>query len=247
MPFGLMNGPATFQRLMRLALCHISWSEVMIYLDDVLIISNSFEKHLSILEEVLKAFRVAGLKLKPSKSYLLRTEVKFLGHMISEKGLKPLQKSIEGIAKYPPPRTAKQVRQFMGLINFYRRHIPNCSVIAKPLFDLLRFPKNVPWTEQCQLAFDNLKQLLTTPPFLSYPDRSEQATPLLLHTDASGIGAGACLSQVQNGENKPIAYISTVFSKAQRGYSATEKELAAIRWAVRSLKPFLYGIKVHVY
>ncbi|KAL7635049.1 UNVERIFIED_CONTAM: hypothetical protein RMT77_014034 [Armadillidium vulgare] len=247
MPFGVKNGPATFQRAMRLALSHIPWQEVMIYLDDVLIISQTFEKHLTILEEVLTAFINAGFKLKPSKTHLLRTEVKFLGHQISYQGMIPLEKNIKGVKDFPIPKTVRQVRQFMGLVNFYRRHIPHCSEIAKPLFDLLKLTKNFQWTDQCQKAFDSLKEKLTTPPLLSYPDRNPNANPLFLHTDASGIGAGASLSQIQEDIEKPIAYISMIFSKAQQAYSTTEREVAAIRWAVRSLKPFLYGIRVVIF
>lgn len=247
MPFGVKNGPATFQRAMRLALCHIPWYEVMIYLDDVLIISDTFDKHLMILEDVLEAFRVAGFKLKPSKTNLLQRHVKFLGHQISDQGMKPLEKNLQGVKDFPVPKTVRQVRQFMGLVNFYRRHIPHCSEIAKPLFDLLSSKRTINWTDECQHAFDSLKELLTSPPILSYPDRTTTANPLVLHVDASGIGAGACLSQVQDNVDKPIAYISMVFSKAQRRYSTTDREVAAIRWAVQSLKPFLYGIKVVIF
>ena len=246
MPFGVKNGPATFQRGMRMALSHIPWTEVMVYLDDVLIISKTFEKHLEILEKVLQAFLETGFKIKPAKTFLLRKQVQYLGHQVSEEGMIPLQKNLQGIMDFPAPTTIRKVRQFLGMVNFYRRHIPRCSEIAKPLFELLN-QKNLKWTSHCQTAFEELKRALVNPLLLSYPDRSSDASPLLLHVDASNIGAGACLSQIQQGENKPIAYISTTFSRAEQKYSTTEKEVAAIRWAVRSLKPFLYGIKVLIH
>src|SRR5215469_16059124 len=132
------------------------------------------------------------------------------------------------------------------MINFYHRHIPQCSETAKPLFELLS-KKTLKWTQSCQLAFEDLKKTLVDPKVLSYPDRSKDASPLLLFVDASDIGAGACLAQVQQGKEHPIAFISTTFSQAESKYSTTEREVAAIRWAVKSLKPFLYGIKVYIH
>ena len=246
MPFGVKNGPATFQRGMRFALAHIPWNECMVYLDDVLIISETYEKHLEILEKVLRAFEDTGFKIKPSKTFMLRREVQYLGHMVSEKGMVPLDSSLQGIMRFPIPRTIRQLRQFLGMINFYRRHIPNCSVVAKPLFELLG-SKTLKWSENCQNAFELLKKALVEPPVLSYPDRSEGSQPLKLYVDASDVGAGACLAQDQQEEERPIAFISTTFSKAERRYSTTEKEVAAIRWAVKSLRPFLYGIRIIIH
>jgi len=158
----------------------------------------------------------------------------------------PLQKNVQGIIDFPVPTTIRKLRQFLGMVNFYRKHIPNCSEIAKPLFELLS-RKTIKWSQPCQVAFDQLKTLLLEPKMLAYPDRSQEATPLLLFVDASDIGAGACLAQLQGEEEKPIAFISTTFSNAERRYSTTEREVAAIRWAVKSLKPFLYGIKVLIH
>src|ERR1700755_2647256 len=246
MPFGVKNGPATFQRGMRFALAHIPWNECMVYLDDVLIISETFEKHLEILERVLEAFKATGFKIKPSKTFLLRKEVQYLGHKVSEQGMVPLDTSLKGIMDFPVPRTIRQLRQFLGMVNFYRRHIPHCSEIAKPLFELLGH-KTLKWTERCQKAFEELKEALVRPPVLTYQDRSETAQPLKLYVDASDMGAGACLAQDQGGKELPIAFISTTFSKAEQRYSTTENKIAAIRWAVKSLKPFLCGIRVIIH
>ncbi|KAL7632381.1 UNVERIFIED_CONTAM: hypothetical protein RMT77_017307 [Armadillidium vulgare] len=112
MPFGVKNGPATFQRGMRFALAHIPWNECMVYLDDVLIISETFEKHLEILEKVLEAFKATGFKIKPSKTFLLRKEVQYLGHKVSEQGMVPLDTSLKGIMSFPIPRTIRQLRHF---------------------------------------------------------------------------------------------------------------------------------------
>ena len=134
------------------------------------------------------------------------------------------------------------------MVNFYRHHIPNCSQIAKPFSSLTsKNCKKIIFTQECRDAFKTLKNALINPPLLSYPHREKAAGPMIIHVDASNSGAGACLSQKQNDEVRPIAFISTLFNKAEQRYSTTEKEVAAIRWAVRSLKPFLYGIKVIIY
>src|SRR5215469_481545 len=197
MPFGVKGGLARFQRGMMLALAGIPWSEVMAYLDDIIIRSNSFQQHMVILDKVFCALENNGFKLKPKKTNLCRESVEFLGHEINSNGILPLQKNISGVLDFPIPETPKQLRSFLGMVNFYRRHIPNCSTIAKPL-SRQTGSKNIVWDQNCQLAFNRLKELLVDPKLLTFPDYSREASPLELHMDASAIGAGAVLSQKQN-------------------------------------------------
>ena len=239
MPFGLCNAPATFQRLMNFVLKDFSFDHIMAYLDDILVMNETFEDHLAEVDRVLSCLSKHGLKIKPKKCQLFRNEVKFLGHMISPTGLAPIQDHIQAILDYPIPTTVKQVHRFLGMINFYRRFIPNCSVISKPLSQVLKGKKLV-WTSECQESFEKLRNCLVTPPILSYPDFSSDL-PLELYTDASACGAGACLTQVQDGIRKVIAYVSTTFNQAELKYSVLDKELAALRWAIKRFKPFLYG------
>lgn len=246
MPFGVKNGPATFQRGMMIALAGLPWNKVMVYLDDIIILGKNFEDHLDTLEKVLIALGSNGYKLKPKKTRICRTEVEFLGHRISEKGIQPLEKNLRGALEFPVPTTVKQLRQFLGMVNFYRRHIPNCSQIAQPLSSQTG-GKTVTWTEGCQNAFTQLKEALVNPTLLGFPNYSPEASPLELYVDASNLGAGACLSQKQNGVQRPIAYISTTFSGPQKNYSTIDKELTALRWAVKSLKAFLKGVKFVIY
>ena len=246
MPFGVKNGPATFQRGMMMALAGLPWNKVMVYLDDIIVLGRTFEDHTETLEKVLIALGNNGYKLKPSKTRICRKEVEFLGHRISEQGIKPLEKNLKGALDFPVPSTVKQLRQFLGMVNFYRRHIPNCSQISQPLSSQTG-GKTVHWSEDCQKAFCQLKAALVDPELLGFPDYSPEASPLELFVDASSIGAGACLSQKQNGIQRPIAYISTTFSGPQKNYSAIDKELTALRWAVKSLKAFLKGIKFVIY
>lgn len=245
MPFGLCNAPATFQRLMNTILSGFSIDRVMVYLDDVLVIGKTFEEHLDTLGQVLDCLKHHGLKVNPRKCQLFRDRVKFLGHIVSSDGLSPLPENIEAIVNYNAPRSIKSVQRFLGMINFYRRFIPNCSVIAKPISSLLS-AKNLVWTDQCQEAFESLKSLLVSPPILGFPDFSS-GEPLSLYTDASQYGAGAYLSQKQDGKERVIAYLSTTFNQAEIKYSVLDKELAAIRWAVRRLKPFLWGRHFVIY
>ena len=245
MPFGLCNAPATFQRLMNVALSGFSWDRVMAYLDDILIMDASFEEHLDSFGSVLACLAKYGLKVKPQKCQLFRQKVQFLGHQVSVDGLTPDLKNVQAIVDFPVPRTVRQVHQFMGMVNFYRRFIPNCSVIARPLNKLLG-GKRLQWTSECQSAFDQLREALVSPPVLSYPD-FRSGEPFQLYTDASNTGVGACLLQVQSGIHRVIAYISTTFNVHELKYSVLDKELAAIRWAVKRLKPFLLGHRFIIY
>src|SRR5215469_8698931 len=150
-PFGLKNAPATFQRGMRYTLAHIPRTDIMVYLDDILVLGNSFNKHLENLEKVLVALDAAGFKIKPQKTFILRKEVKYLGHIISPSGMKPLVNKVQGIVDFSVPTTVRKVRQFLGMVNFYRRYIPNCSQLAKPLSDLTsKSIRKIIWTQECQ-------------------------------------------------------------------------------------------------
>ncbi|MEL7079228.1 MAG: reverse transcriptase domain-containing protein [Cyanobacteria bacterium J06582_2] len=239
MPFGLCNAPATFQRLMGTVLSGFSWEHVMAYLDDIIMIDATFEDHLASLDKIMACFAKYGLKIKPKKCQLFRKEVQFLGHIVSTEGLSPDPANARAILEYPVPRTVRQVRRFMGMVNFYRRFIPNCSVLARPLNQLLG-SRTLQWTADCQTSFDQLRESLSTPPILSYPDFGSEEL-FQLYTDASNQGMGACLVQVQDGVHKVVAYLSTTYNAHELNYSVLDKELAAIRWAVKKLKPFLWG------
>src|SRR5678816_784533 len=141
----------------------------MVYIDDTIVLSNSFEDLLVTLGQVLSALERNGYKLKPSKTRLCRTEVEFLGHHISRDGILPLQKNVKGALEFPVPTSVKQLRQFLGMVNFYRRHIPNCSQISKPL-SCQTGGRSITWTPECQTAFEQLKKALVNPTLLCFPD-----------------------------------------------------------------------------
>ena len=240
LPFGVANGVATYQRLMSLVLAGISWETCIAYVDDLIVLGRSFEEHLCNLKTVFDRLVMHGLKIKPSKCELFRRSVTYLGHLVSNSGILPCNVNIRAILEYPQPKTIKQLKRFLGMANFFRRFIGNASEVMQPLFEITK-NKKLNWTEKCTGAFQTIKELLTQPPILTFPDFSSKADDFILTTDASMVAAGAMLSQKQQGVERVIAYGSRVFSPAEKNYSATERELAAIRWAVKHFKPLLYG------
>ena len=195
MPFGLCNAPGTFQRLMECVLRGLTWQIALIYLDDVLVYSRTFEEHLQHLRLVFDRFREAGLKFKPSKCHFGQTKVNYLGHVITPEGLQPDPAKVKVVQEYPVPKTVKDVRAFMGLTNYYRKFIKGCVQIASPLHELTKKGTKFVWTDACQDAFDTLKKTLTEAPILAYPDFN---LPFLLATDASNDAIGMVLGQKQN-------------------------------------------------
>ncbi|KAL5457023.1 hypothetical protein EMCRGX_G034258 [Ephydatia muelleri] len=193
MPFGLTNAPATFQRLMECILAGLTGEQCLIYIDDIIVFSASFPEHLERLTNVFLKLQDAGLKLKTEKCKFVQKAVKYLGHVVSAEGICPDPAKTEVVVSYPVPTSAKEVKQFMGLCNYYRRFVKDYSKIAAPLFKLLskENAKFFAWNSASQNAFEELKSRLVSP-ILAYPDFKQ---PFLLHTDASDAAIGAVLSQ----------------------------------------------------
>ena len=239
MPFGLSNTPATFQRLMDLLLAGLKWNICLVYLDDVIVVGSTFEEHLFRLREVFQRFRDAGLKLKPNKCSFCQEEVHFLGHIVSATGIRADPRKTNLVENWPVPTSTKEVQKFLGLANYYRRFVPNFATKAKPLHRLTEKTAKFKWSVQCQEAFIELKQCLTTAPVLSLPDFTKQ---FILDTDASDSGIGAVLSQKQHdGSECVIAYASRVLSKPERRYCVTRKELLAVVYFIKYFRPYLLG------
>ena len=256
MPFGLCNGPATFQRLMHRCLGDLNLDTVLIYLDDVIVYSPTFEAHVQHLEEVFQRMRSFGLKLKPEKCALFQKQVRFLGHLVNAEGVRPDPEKTSAVQQWKTPSTVHQVRSFLGFVGYYRRFIGGFAKIARPLNTLLQNTakygkkKNAPieWTSECQTAFDTLKQKLTQSPVLAFADFS---LPFRLYTDASLAGLGAVLSQIQQGREYVIAYASRSLHPAEKNdsnYSAFKLELVALKWAItEKFRDFLWGAKFTVF
>lgn len=240
MPFGLCNAPATFERLMETVLSGLQWQVCLIYLDDVIVYGKTFEEMLHNLELVFEKLRAAGLKLKARKCTLFSKQVKYLGDVMSEEGVETDVEKVEAVRKWPEPVNKTQVRSFIGLCSYYRKFIANFAEIARPLHRLTEASVAFKWTNECQVAFDALKAKLTSAPILTHPDFSK---PFILDTDASQNAIGAALSQIQNGQERVVAYASKVFSKTERRYCVTRKELFAVVTFIKHFRHFLYGRK----
>ena len=240
LPFGLCNAPSTFQRCMELIFRGLQWSELLIYLDDIIIFSKDIEEHLVRLDEVLGRLEKAGLKLKPSKCDLLKSEVLFLGHVVSKEGIQPNPKLIEDIVNWHVPKNVKEIQQFLGLCNYYRRFINQFSDIASPLTHLTKKGVDFVWDDRCLRSFEKLKQALCEAPVLSYPMNDGE---FILDCDASDSGIGGVLSQVQHGKEKPVCYASKKLDKQQKRYCVTRRELLAAVTFIHQFRHYLLGKK----
>jgi len=203
---------------MDLALNGLNFNMCLVYLDDIIVYSSTVEKHLLRLKKLFDRLRIADLKLKPSKCSLLRTEVNFLGHVVSGLGVATDPSKIELVKDWPTPLDVKEVRSFLGLASFYRRFVPTYAEIAAPLHALTAKNKQFDWTLNCDRAFVQLKYALISSPILAMPIDGD---PFLLDTDACDVSIGAVLSQVQNGVERVIAYASRSLSKPERNYCVT--------------------------
>ena len=239
MPFGLTNAPGTFERLMEKVLKGLHYEICLVYLDDVVVKSQSFESHLDNLSLVFDRLRSAGLKLNPKKCKIFQKEVSFLGHVVSEAGISTDPSKISVVKDWPTPASVKEVRSFVGFCSYYRKFIREFSSIAKPLLKLTENGVKFEWDDDCEAAFDRLKCAMISAPVLAYPSLTGE---FLLDTDASGVGIGAVLSQVQNGEEKVIGYFSRTLSKSERRYCVTRRELLAVVEAIKHFHHYLYGL-----
>ena len=249
MPFGLTNAPAVFQRLMQQALMGLNPEEgpdfLAVYIDDVLVFSRTLEDHMRHLSAVIHRLQEVGLKLKPKKCYFIRQSVEYLGHLITTHRLQPNPKLVQAVQEFPVCQNLKNLYQFLGLSSYYSRFIPGYAKIAQPLHKLTRKDTEFHWTSECQDAFEELKQKLTTAPVLAYPSFDKD---FILETDASIQGIGAVLSKVQDdGLIHPVAYASHSLSKPEANYSITELETSAVVWAVTYFHSYLYGHFVTVF
>ena len=245
MPFGLTNAPATFQRLMENCLgdLHLNWC--IIYLDDIIVYSKTPEEHIKRLKGVFEKLKAAGLKLKPSKCEFFKERITYLGHVVSKDGIETDPRKIAAVKHWPRPETVTQVRKFLGFTNYYRKFLHDYAKIARPLNKLIsgdnakKKRAKIVWDEECESAFQKLKELCADTPCLAYPDYQER---FKLYTDASECGLGAVLSQVKDGIERPIAFASRTLSKSERNYDAHKLEFLALKWAVTDrFHEYLYG------
>nr|KAG5690731.1 hypothetical protein BaRGS_022422 [Batillaria attramentaria] len=219
MAMGLANAPATYQRLMEDCLDDLHLRICLVFLDDIIIFSDTFEEHLERIEQVLSRLRDCGLKLSPKKCAFAQERVKYVGHIISSAGVEADPDKCEKVRDWPTPKSPEDVRRFLGFCGYYRRFVKGFSQIARPLTALMPAPtkgckrkgkrstpktERVPWSwgPEQENAFQQLKECLTSPPILGFPDYS---SPFVLQTDASTHGLGAILYQMQDGQRRVTA------------------------------------------
>ena len=245
MPFGLKNNPAIFQRVMNAVMAGISYLFVLVYIDDCIIFSKNFSEHLNHLRAVLERLRKANLTAKLKKCRFVQKELQHLGHIVSADGIKPNPAKVSAIQNIQPPTSLKELQQFLGACNFWRKFIPGYSALAAPLYALLK--ADIPqknwdtrhiWTADCQHAFEALKHALTHEPLLIYPDESQ---PYVLMTDASDKQIGGVLLQERDGGLKPIHYLSRMLHGYELNWTVSEKECAALSWCIKQLDRYLSG------
>ena len=234
--FGLSNAPAVFQRLMDLVLVGLTWEICLVFLDDIIVMSTSFEQHLERLSKVFDRLRTAGLKLKPSKCHLFQTRVKFLGSVVSESGIEPDPDKVKTVAEWPIPTTLTELRSFVALASYYRRHIQNFAEIARPLHNLTKKGCPFQWGIDQQRAFEELKHKLVNYPVLANPLPEGE---YVVDTDASDEALGAVLQQRQGGVIRVLAYASRVMDPSERFYCTTRKELLGIIFALKQFRHYL--------
>ena len=246
-PFGLSQAPAYFQRLVHEVLKGITFA--FGYLDDILIFSPDNKTHLEHLEVVFQRLREADLKLKASKCNFFKKHIQYLGHLVSGEGIEPLPEKLEAVRKMPPPTTPKEVRQFLGLVGYYRKFVPKFADIARPLTNLTKLDVPYEWTNRCQEAFEFLKQMLLKEPILKYPDPSK---PYTLFTDASKFAWACVLTQEYehefDGKKRkilhPITYMSGLFKGSQINWATLTKEAYAIYISVKKLDHYIQDAEV---
>ncbi|XP_046145387.1 uncharacterized protein LOC123988679 [Osmia bicornis bicornis] len=240
MPEGLKNAPAPFQRLMDQVLRGLQGIEVFVYLDDIVVYAKNLEQHGKKVRRLFTRLADAGLTLQPDKCEFVKTEVAYLGHVISKRGVRPDPKKIVAVKNFPRPKNAKNIRQFLGLAGYYRRFIENFAEKSKPLPDLLKKNVHFIWGKEQKKSFAALRKALCRAPILQYPNFDK---PFTLTTDASDFAIGAVLSQEKDGHDLPVAYLSRTLTKPERNYFTTEKECLAVLYAVLHFRPYLYGRK----
>lgn len=237
-PFGLSISPGIFCRMMAMAFSGLPPETCFLYVDDLCIAACSVKQHIKKLKLVFEACRKHNLKLNTSKCKFFQSTVIFLGHQCTADGVLPDPSKYDTVKNYPVPKSADEARRFVAFSNYYRRFIKNFAGIAQPLNRLTRKRIKFEWTKECQKSFESLKNCLTKPPVLKYPDFQKTFT---ITTDASNVACGAILSQEYDGIDLPISYYSRSFSKGEKNKTTIEKELLAIYFAIDHFRPYVYG------
>ena len=234
--FGVKTAPAQFQAAMDKILTGIP--HVFCYIDDILIATDSVEEHLRVLKSVFNRLAKFNVKLNGEKCVFLKPKIRYLGHILNEDGVRPIQQKLDAILKAPRPKDVSELKSLLGAINYYGRFLPNLATLLHPLYGLLHHTANWVWSRDCDKAFQEVKGLLTSDNVLVHFDLNK---PLVLSTDASPYGLGAVLShKMADGSEKPIAFASRTLNHAERNYPQIEKEALSIIFGIKKFHLYLY-------
>lgn len=237
LPFGIASAPALFQKVMDTILQGAPGA--MCYIDDILVTGTTQTEHLKNLEEVFRRLQSHGIRMKRNKCLFMQESVEYLGHRLDADGIRATPEKVAAIMRAPMPKNVQQLRSFLGLLNYYRKFLPNLATIVQPLNDLLQKNRKWLWTTKCTQAVKTAKELLTTSNLLMHYDPS---LPLKLAADASQYGLGAVISHVlQNGEERPIAFASRSLTASEKNYSQIDKEALSLIYGIQKFHSYLYG------
>jgi hypothetical protein len=237
LPMGLTNATETFQKMMNTVLKGLTGKICEVYLDDIIIYSETLNEHIKHVEAVVQRLKQYNLKVKLSKCKIVQQKIQYLSHVISHCHIQPSTEKVKDLNKFQTPLNYSQIHSFIGLASYYRKFVKNFASIISPLLRAAQ-NKHITWTEECQNAFNAIKMSLQAEPILKLPDFTKSFS---LNTDACKYGVGAVLTQTHAGQEHPVAYYSKHLTRAQRNYSTTERELLAIVLSVQHFKQFLYG------
>jgi len=230
LPFGVASAPALWQRAIEQVLQGLPGVQCL--LDDIIVTGRNEQDHLNHLDAVFQRLSDYGLRVNKNKCELFQNRIEYCGHEIDKEGLHKTKAKIDAMLKCKRPTNVTELRSFLGLVNYYHRFLPNLATTLQPVYDLLKSGAIFKWNNQCEKAFEKVKQDLVSDNVLAHYDLN---LPLKLACDASSTGLGAVLSHVMpNGDERPIAFASRTLNKAERNYSQIDKEALAIIWAVKS-------------
>ena len=241
MPFGHCNAPSTFQRFINYIFKDlIQEGKIRFFIDDGMIATTTVEENIDILRKVFERMSEYNLELRIDKCEFLMTKVSYLGYEVCDEGIRPAESNIKSVLNYPVPRNVHDVHRFVGMCSFFRRFIKNFSIIAKPLYDIIKSKKDFVFNGEALESFEKLKKFLTEKPILAI------YSPLLeteLHCDASAHGYGAILFRKQSDNSfKPVCYFSRRTTDVESRYHSFELELLAVVNAIKRFRVYLQGI-----
>lgn len=244
MPFGLATAAQCQQRLMDAIFGPELEPHIFVYLDDIIIVSSTFDEHIGLLNEVFLRLQEANLTISLEKCNFFRETLNYLGFVLDKYGLRTNPEKVAAMVNFPQPKTTTEIKRFVGMCSWYRRFIPHFSALLAPINNLLSGKKKgqkITWTQEAEKSYRDVKQALVSAPILASPDFS---LPFYLHCDAADTGLGCVLTQkIQGGQEKVIAFASRSLSKSERNYSVTLKECLACVFGCEKFRGYIEGVK----